>query len=277
MALADDGEVRTTSLLLTVTLASLLGTVACGPAPSPTNKQAGKGQGANKQGSGKTAPPAEASKVETAKAADPVAPPPVTPPVDPNPDPDPTPEPDAALTGGEPEPAAQEQPPPAEPAPSGGAWSPPAGADIRSDAVVPPGTPAANATAFKRLPQAKTDGPPVSNIAGNGLHFDVMVVGRGWEKSRCVEPTARFDPETDDRVNLCLRVVHPKDAEEVLSVEWVKAGGKATRRSTITVKPIHAYLTRGYLPIKSGYSGDWVATIKAPDGTVLAELPFTID
>ena len=124
---------------------------------------------------------------------------------------------------------------------------------------------------------AKADGVPVSAIASNGLHFDALVVGRGWEKSRCVEATDRFTMDVDDRVNLCVRVVHPADVAEELDIEWTKPGTKTIRRSKISVKAMHAYLTRGYLPIKPGYAGEWLATIKAPDGTILAELPFTIE
>ncbi len=216
----------------------MLGVLACGSPPAD--------KGANKETAGKAN--------TTAKQADP---------------------PPAPAKPAEPT-AVEPTPPPAEPPPSEQPEEP-ADADIRSDAVVPPNTPATNAEAFMRLPKSKADGPPVSAIASNGLHFDVLVVGRGWEKSRCVEETRSFRSETDDRVNICVRVVHPSDAAESLTVEWQKVGTKSKRHSTISVKAMHAYLTRGYLPIKPGYEGEWVATVRHADGTVLATLPFTVE
>jgi hypothetical protein len=239
----------------------LLGAIGCG-SPAP-DKQA------------KAAPKADTPKADPPKADTPK----VEPKTEPAPEPKPEPEPVAPTTavvpeGVEPPPT---EPPPAEPAePAAGGWKAPEGVDIRSDAAIPPGTPAANAEAFKALPQTKVDGPPVSGIASNGLHFDSMVLGRGWEKSKCLEATSTFTVGTDDRVNICVRVVHPADADETLLVEWSKAGTKTVRKSNISVKAMHAYLTRGYLPIKPGYEGEWTAVVKAPDGTVLATLPFTV-
>lgn len=242
----------------------LLGSIGCG-SPAP-DKQA------------KAAPKADTPKADTPKADPPkVDPPKADPPkVEPAPE---LVEPTTAMPPEGVEPAPTE--PPAEPAeppaePAAGGWKAPAGVDIRSDAAIPPGTPAANAEAFKALPQTKVDGPPVSGIASNGLHFDSMVLGRGWEKSKCLEATSTFTVGTDDRVNICVRVVHPADADETLLVEWSKAGTKTVRKSNISVKAMHAYLTRGYLPIKPGYEGEWTAVVKAPDGTVLATLPFTV-
>jgi hypothetical protein len=167
------------------------------------------------------------------------------------------------------------EPAPVEPAPSG--WKAPQGlTDIRSDAAIPPGTPTTNATAYKKLPVAKGDGPPVGGIGTNGIHFDVLEVGRGWEKSRCTDLTNAFTVPTDLQVNICMRIVHPRDATEELTVEWNKNGAKATRRSKVTVKAMHAYLTRSYLPIQEGYQGDWTATIKTADGVVLGEVSFKV-
>lgn len=171
------------------------------------------------------------------------------------------------------------EPAPTEPAPtpSPSGWTPPQGlTDIRSDAAIPPGTPAANAAAYKKLAVAKGDGPPVGGIGANGIHFDVLEVGRGWEKSRCTDLTNTFTVPSDPQVNICLRVVHERGATEELTVEWQKSGAASTRRSKVTVKDMHAYLTRSYLPIKEGYQGDWTATIKTADGTVLGKVAFKV-
>lgn len=242
----------------------LLGMLAC-QSPADTGKQAKpKPQAAAKTAPAKVEPPAKAEPPPPAVEPPPVEPPPV----------EPTP------TDAPPTDAPPTEPAPTEPAPTdpNETWKPPPGADIRSDAVIPPGTPTANAEAFKALPSAKADGPPVAGIGPNGIHFDQMVVGRGWEKSRCVEATNTFKLGVDDRANICLRVVHPKDAEEVLTVEWSKEGSpKATRRSNVTVKAMHAYLTRSYLPLRSGMEGNWTATIQTADGYVLGKVAFTVE
>lgn len=249
---------------------SILGVLACGsPPPNPGGKAADK-KAADKQVATKAdaAPPAKPAEPPA------VEPPPAEAPADPAVDPA-VADPSAVDPAAPPSEAPAEDAPPAEDPNAG--WKPPPDADIRSDAVIPPGTPADNAEAFKKLPKAKADGAPVSSIGPNGIHFDTLVVGRGWEKSRCVEATNTFKTSIDDRVNICLRAVHPADVEDVLTVEWNKAGTKSTRRSTVTVKAMHAYLTRSYLPIKPGYEGEWTATIKTADGTVLAQVSFTVE
>jgi hypothetical protein len=238
----------------------LLGLLAC-QSPADTGKQANS----KATTPTKVEPPPPPAKLEP--PAPPIEP---APPVEPPPPVEPLPI-DAPPTDAPP----TDAPPPADP---NATWKPPPGADIRSDAVIPPGTPTANAEAFKGLPVAKGDGPPIGGIGTNGIHFDQMVVGRGWEKSRCVEATATFKIGVDDRVNICLRVVHPKDVEETLTVVWSKNGApKSTRRSTVTVKAMHAYLTRSYLPIKAGMEGDWTASIETADGAVLGKVTFEVE
>src|SRR5690349_17800359 len=121
----------------------LLGALAC-QSPVDTGKQA------NTKAQAK-APPQKVEPPPAPKAeppAPPVEPPPIEPPpVEP-------PLADAPPTDGAP----TDESAPADP---NATWKPPPGADIRSDAVIPPGTPTANAEAFKALPTAKGDGPPV--------------------------------------------------------------------------------------------------------------------
>jgi hypothetical protein len=245
----------------------LLGVLACESGP-PANKNA---KATSKQA---PAPPQakQASPPPVQPEIKPTPPPPVEPALEPQGAVPPPVEPTAVV------------PPPVEPAPtepaptpSPSGWTPPQGlTDIRSDAAIPPGTPAANATAYKKLPVAKGDGPPVGGIGANGIHFDVLEVGRGWEKSKCADLTNTFTVPTDPQVNICMRIVHPRGATEELTVEWEKNGGSGTRRSKVTVKDMHAYLTRSYLPIKEGYQGDWTATIKTADGTVLGKVAFKV-
>ncbi len=258
---------------ITIVALALFGVTACGS--PPTGKPASKGQAAPKQD---TAP----AKQDVAPAKQDVAPQPAADPPKPA---TPTPSPTVAPPPAEPTPPA-EAPPPTEPAPSAEAtppadpaqgWTPPKDVtDVRSDQVIPPGTPESNAKAFKKLAVAKGDGPPVGGIGANGVHFDTLEVGRGWESSRCADLTTTFTVGVDEQVNVCMRVVHPRGVSEELSVHWQKNGGTGERRSKVVVKDMHAYLTRTYLPIKKGYEGDWTATITSADGAVLGKVSFKV-
>ncbi|MFV8749752.1 DUF2914 domain-containing protein [Nannocystaceae bacterium ST9] len=230
-------------------LVMFAGALAC-DAPPPAKKGSEKAPAA-KQGTPAKVEPAkvEPAKVEPAKVE---APPVETPPVE----------------------APPVEAPPVETPP---VEAPPAGTlDVRSDAVIPAGTSAANANAFKKLAVAKGDGAPVGGIGINGVHLDALDLGAGWEKSRCADPTTTFVIGTNDRVNVCMRIIHERGTTEELSVEWIK-NGKSSRRSKVAVSDMHAYLTRAYLPIHEGYAGDWKAVITSSDKTVLGEVAFKVE
>lgn len=170
--------------------------------------------------------------------------------------------------------AASSEPRPSEPTASPA--SPTTPIDIRAAELVPPGTSESNAEAFKQLAVAKGDGPPVGGIGSGGIHLDALTTGQGWAKSRCTDETTTFKIATNDRVNVCMRVVHERGTTSELSVEWVK-NGKQARRSKVSVGDTHALLTRSYLPISAGYEGQWKALIKSVDGTVVGEVAFTVE
>jgi hypothetical protein len=140
--------------------------------------------------------------------------------------------------------------------------------------VIPAGTPAANAKAFSKLAVAKGDGPPIGGIGPNGIHIDTLEVGKGWESSKCDQVGNVFTAGVDDKVNVCMRVIHQREDEE-LTILW-QHEGKVAQRSKVAVKPIHAYLTRGWLPVKAERKGKWKASIQTADGTVLGEAGFEI-
>lgn len=236
----------------------LAGITGCGPAPAPKAKD----KAAGKQGSQQGLPaPAAPAPTPTPTLVEPPAPVEPAAPVLPI-------EPAAPV-----EPAAPTEPTPA-PANAGG--TPPTNpTDLRGDEVIPPGTAEANAKAFKKLALAKDDGVPVGGIGDNGVHIDTLALGAGWSESRCAEPTTTFTVGVNDRVNVCMRVIHSRGTTEELSIDWIK-NGKNSRRSKVAVSDMHAYLTRGYLPIKAGYEGEWKAVIKSTDGTVVGEVAFTV-
>jgi hypothetical protein len=194
----------------------------------------------------------------------------------PKPDPvvKPEPAPPEPTTAVAPEPPPEpESPPEPEVAPPP-APTPAKSGDPRDPSVIPPGTPAANAKAFSKLPVAKGDGPPVGGIGVNGIHIDTLEIGKGWFKSKCDQPTTVFTSGVDEKVNVCMRIIHPRVTEE-LTIYW-EHNGKLNQRSKVNVQDIHAYLTRGWLPITPDRIGKWKATIKTADGTVLGEVQFEI-
>ncbi len=148
--------------------------------------------------------------------------------------------------------------------------------DPRDPVLVPEGTPEANRKAFLALPIAKGDKRPVGGIGPGGIHLDELVIGKGWVQSRCETATGEFTAGIDDKVSLCVRVVHPRGTEEELTVKWIKEG-KGPKRSKLTVKPIHAYLTRVWLPVKNWSKGSWTVVVEASDGTELGKGSFTVE
>lgn len=161
----------------------------------------------------------------------------------------------------EPDPAPDRTPPPV-PDPNRDPREPPAGTSPEVAAV------------FKKLPVSPADQAPVGGVGKTGIHVDDVSMGSTYERSRCSGGAGSFSVAKGDLVNVCLRVVHQRQKEE-LSVVWQKVGGNA-RRGKIVVKPMHAYRTRAYLKLRSEYVGDWEVKVFSEDGAELARYPFTI-
>lgn len=138
----------------------------------------------------------------------------------------------------------------------------------------PEGTPPEIAVVFKKLPVSPADRAPVGGVGKTGIHVDDVSMGRGYERSRCTGGDGSFSVSKDDLANICLRVVHQRQKEE-LSVVWQKLEGNA-RRGKIVVKPAHAYRTRAYLKLRSEYVGEWEVKIFSDDAVELARYPFTV-
>lgn len=224
--------------------------------------------------SGQAKTDAAAEKAPSKRPAEADAKPEAPEPAEPEPEPSPAPtaDTDAAPpteatdgTGGT-EPAAPEAAAPEAAKPT----------DPRDPAHLPPDTPAANKKAFSRLPVTKTSLPPVGGAGVNGIHLDMLEIGRGWHQSRCDLVGDSFTVGSDERVNVCMRVIHPRGEPEELTIYWER-DGKLNQRSKVKVSKIPAYLTRGWLPITEARKGKWKATIKSADGAVLGEVEFTIN
>ena len=241
--------------------------LACDSGAPPAAKQAAKSQPAA------PAQPEQPAEVEKAPEQEPAQP---------------------AAQAGEPEPGPVDTAPPADPEPVGEEDDPesepaaPASGlapipkaaenvtDVRDPSLLPDGTPAPNKEAFRRLPVAKGDKAPIGGAGENGLHLDELQVGRGWHKSRCDLVGQTFTVGVDDRVNICMRVIHPRGESELLMIYWER-DGKLNQRSKVRVSEIHAYLTRGWLPITEARKGKWKATIKTEKGSELAAVEFEIE
>ncbi len=157
-------------------------------------------------------------------------------------------------------------------APVKGAARPSAGAgDPRA---VPPGTPAAIARVFQRLPVAIHDGPPLGGIGASGIHVDKIWLGSRYERDGCADEAASFSLARDNNVNVCFRVVHSRE-EESVEVEWIKDGAPFRRRA-VNIPDLHAYRSRAYLVLRREYIGAWQARVLSADGVTLASVDFTV-
>jgi hypothetical protein len=148
--------------------------------------------------------------------------------------------------------------------------------DPRDPSLIPPGTPDENAKAFSKLPVSIHDGPPIGGIGRTGVHIDAISTSRGRNNTDCDNPTETFSLASAKYVNVCFRVVHPRE-QESLRVIWEK-DGKVTRRGRVRIPDLHAYTTRAYLLLRPEYVGSWrVRIIPEDDDTVdLAVAEFVV-
>jgi hypothetical protein len=149
-------------------------------------------------------------------------------------------------------------------------------ANPRDPSVIPPGTPDENAKAFVKLPVSIHDGPPIGGIGRSGIHIDAIATASGGDNNDCKEPTENFSVSVAEYVNVCFRVVHPRE-QESLRVIWEK-DGKVTRRGRVRIPDLHAYTTRAYLLVRPEYVGRWRVRIvpEGEDGIDLAVAEFEI-
>ncbi len=205
-------------------------------------------------------------KPEPATPRDPIEP---EPPKSEPPKPEPTPKP--VVTP--PVETKAEPPKPEPPKPEPKTPEKPSARDVRTP---PPGTPPDIAATFAKLPVSAADLPPVGGIGRSGIHVDRIDMGSGYDnKTGCTGVAKEFSLAANEEINVCLRVVHPRE-EEVMSIVWQKNDTATARRGKIAVKPIHAYRTRAYLRLRAEYIGAWTVRIMSPDGVELASHAFTI-
>jgi hypothetical protein len=139
----------------------------------------------------------------------------------------------------------------------------------------PPGTPPEIAATFARLPVSPADLPPVGGVGASGIHIDRIEMGASYDKDGCGSVANAFSVASLEEINVCMRVVHPRQ-DEVMSIVWQKKDGSTARRGKIAVKPLHAYRTRAYLRLRAEYVGEWSVRIMSEDGVELASHAFSI-
>src|SRR5690606_8569774 len=154
------------------------------------------------------------------------------------------------------------------------ASTPPTRARSTDPREPPPGTPPEVAEVFRKIPVSAADKAPIGGIGKSGIHVDDSQVGAGYSKGECDRIGEQFSIAEGDRVNVCVRVVHHRQKEELV-VLWQKDGG-TVRRGKLVVPPAHAYRTRAYLMLRGEYVGTWTVRILSEDGVELAAHPFTV-
>jgi len=218
--------------------------------------------GAREPVASKTPTTPEPATPANTSAHDPIEPEPPKPELEPKIQPSPTLNPTPKAEPQDPPPAVR--PKPVEQTTSRGVRTP------------PPGTPPDIAATFVRLPVSAADLPPVGGVGASGIHVDRVDMGSGYDnKTGCTGVAREFSLAANDELNVCVRVVHPRQ-DEVMSIVWQKGDGSTARRGKIAVKPIHAYRTRAYLRLRAEYIGAWTVRIMSPDGVELASHAFTI-
>jgi hypothetical protein len=145
------------------------------------------------------------------------------------------------------------------------------GSDLRTP---PPGTAPEHAEAFRKLPVGPGDGPPVGRVGEGGIHIDHIALGSTYGRGGCDGKLDDFSVSERDRVNVCLRVIHPREKEEVV-VLWQK-DGDTIRRAKLSIVPQHAYRTRAYLMLRAPYVGRWAVRIFSVGGVELASHEFQV-
>ncbi|MBX7079090.1 MAG: DUF2914 domain-containing protein [Nannocystaceae bacterium] len=200
---------------------------------------------------------AQERRGDTTPAPQPVVTPPSQPSV-------PTPSPTPASTTKTPAPPVADAPAPT-----------PAKSRSNNPREAPPGTPPEIAATFARLPVSPADLPPVGGVGGTGIHIDRIEMGATYDKDGCGSVANAFSVASLEEINVCMRVVHPRQ-DEVMSIVWQKKDGSTARRGKIAVKPLHAYRTRAYLRLRAEYVGEWSVRIMSEDGVELASHAFSI-
>lgn len=152
---------------------------------------------------------------------------------------------------------------------------PPATATRIDPRDIPAGTPPDNARAFRKLPVSVHDGPPIGGIGKTGIHIDRVWLGSKYGRRGCEGEADNFATDSA-QVNVCFRVVHNREPEQV-TVLWEKESGEMVkRRRGVQIPAQHAYRSRAYLALRHEYAGRWRVRIISDDNVELASTSFTV-
>ncbi|MCA9694571.1 MAG: hypothetical protein KC636_33645 [Myxococcales bacterium] len=140
----------------------------------------------------------------------------------------------------------------------------------------PPGSSEEAARALRRLPLTIHDGPPLAGVGASGIHIDAIDLGSEYSQRRgCHGERDGFSIARGDQVNVCFRVVHNREQEDV-TVVWEKDGDLAKRRRGVTIPARHAYRSRAFLVLRREYAARWTVRIYSQDDVELASASFSV-
>jgi Tfp pilus assembly protein PilZ len=165
-------------------------------------------------------------------------------------------DPQPAVTADDPQPAVRTGEPPVGPPPRG---APPVQA-----------TTAMISGALNAPPQPRT------GAAASSIRVESISTGPSYKRYTCDEPTARFSLKTHTRVNVCFRVAHRPEDEEV-TVVW-EHGGALFWRTPVSIPGRRtSFRTRAHIEIDERRVGLWSARILSRKGVELARTSFQVE
>lgn len=139
---------------------------------------------------------------------------------------------------------------------------------------IPIGISPDNEKALRKLPLARGDADPVGGVGEAGIHVDDIQLGTSHARGVCSGPDRGFSLARERNIDVCLRVVHAREAQPV-TVLWERAG-VVVRRVRIVIPAVHAHRTRAGLPLRPDAPGRWRVRVVSDDDVELASLDFSV-
>ncbi len=153
--------------------------------------------------------------------------------------------------------------------------APPARPQVTTPARrIPPGVSPENEKVLRKLPLSRGDADPVGGVGELGIHVDDIELGTQHARGVCNGHNRGFSLARERSINVCLRVVHARKAQQVL-VLWERAG-VVVRRVRVGIPATHAHRTRAGLPMRPDAAGRWRVRVMSEDGVELASRDFTV-
>lgn len=141
--------------------------------------------------------------------------------------------------------------------------------------IAPEGLEADSAEAFRKVPRATSDRPPLGDVSKTGLHVDRIGVGTAYQRGICDgPPEGVFSVRAHGQAHVCFRAVHLRRREKVV-VHWEK-DGQLVKRTHVRIPARHAYRTRAGIGLRKAFVGHWDVRVMSLDGVELAHDQFDV-